>query len=300
MKRKIIILVVLVCLFGIFLGVRFYLLSIQNNFGKIRVLSSPTAGIFIDNVSIGRTPYEDRFKVGEFLIKLIPEGDATATASWQGKIKVDKNALTYINRDLGSSDISSAGEVLTIVPMDQGSKSPDTGEVYVETEPNGAIVYLDNEEKGIAPLLLSEVPKGDHEVSISMPGFFRRTKKVNIITNYRVNSSFKLAIDQSQVKPLVEEKKASDSAIIGSTPVPSGKPKLTANTTALVGNKVIIKDTPTGFLRVRVEPSTDASESARVNPGSTYSLIDEKSGWFKIEYEGSKTGWISSQYAEKQ
>jgi len=42
-----------------------------------------------------------------------------------------------------------------------------------------------------------------------------------------------------------------------------------------------------------------ATEAAKVNPGETYPFLDEKEGWFKIEYDKDKEGWISGKYAEK-
>ena len=65
------------------------------------------------------------------------------------------------------------------------------------------------------------------------------------------------------------------------------------------GQTVLIKETPTGWLRVRGEPSTVGAEVGRVNPGEKYTLLEEKDGWFQIEYEEGKNGWISGQYAEK-
>jgi uncharacterized protein YgiM (DUF1202 family) len=70
---------------------------------------------------------------------------------------------------------------------------------------------------------------------------------------------------------------------------------------------VEILSTPTGFLRVREEPSSLGKEIGQVEPGKNYVLVetDEKTGWFKIEYlpaqagEDGKVGWISNQYAKK-
>ncbi len=62
---------------------------------------------------------------------------------------------------------------------------------------------------------------------------------------------------------------------------------------------IIIEDTPTGFLRVRMEPSTTATEAGRVNPGEKYTILEEDNGWYEIEYDEEKTGWVSGQYAEK-
>ncbi len=285
-------LLVLIVLFVGFVLVRFFFLDTQNAYGRLRVISSPTASVFIDNVAVGKTPYEDKYKVGEYLIKLIPEGTATETASWNGKIKVYKNALTYVNRELGSSDMTTAGEIFTTNKMDTPPKSGGYGEIYVETEPQGAIVTLDNDEKGVAPLVMEDVIKGDHEISVFMPGFFRRTQKVNVDAGYRVNASFKLAIDQSQKAP---------------NPIPTDQ---TASGSAQTqsGNTVIINDTPQGWLRVRADASVGASEEAKVKSGQKYPFIDEKNNWYEIKFNGDATGlvsgnfdqgWVSSQYATK-
>src|SRR3970040_1682850 len=100
MKGKLILLTILLLGFGIFVFVRFYILDSQNTFGRIKVVTSPVTSVFIDNLAVGKTPFEQKYKVGEYMLKLIPEGTATDTASWQGKVKIYKNALTYVNREL--------------------------------------------------------------------------------------------------------------------------------------------------------------------------------------------------------
>jgi hypothetical protein len=283
MKNKLGLLFVLVVLFIVFVAVRFFIFDKQNEYGKLKIISSPETSIFINNAVIGKTPFEDKYKVGEYLLKLIPEGTATDTASWNGKINVYKNALTYVNRELGTSDITSAGEIFTTKKMDQPPKNSGYGEISVETEPQGAIITLDNDEKGVAPLVLENVLQGDHELSVFMPGFFRRTQKVSVDSGYRVSALFKLAIDQSQQSVSINtttDKEASASANTGKT-------------------KITIKDTPTGWLRVREEPNLNASESGKVNPGETYDLLDEQNGWYKITVDG-KDGWVSSQYSTKE
>ncbi len=82
------------------------------------------------------------------------------------------------------------------------------------------------------------------------------------------------------------------------TPTEESK-KTESDKTATVEKPYIeILDTPTGFLRVRSEPSTTASESGRVNPKEKYPLLDEKSGWYKIKLSTGE-GWISGRYAQK-
>ncbi|MCX7881267.1 MAG: PEGA domain-containing protein [Patescibacteria group bacterium] len=292
MKKKLILLTFLIFSFLVFIIVRFFFLNNQNIYGQLKIVSSPTANVFINNLNVGQTPFHEKYKIGEYILKLIPQGTATETASWQGKIKIYKNTLTYVNRELSSSDITSAGEIFTTTKMDKPPKDGNLGEIYVETEPQGAIVYLDSNEKGIAPLILEDVPKGEHELSVFMPGFFRRTQKINVDPGYQVYSHFKLAIDQSypKITPPEEEKEASDSAV-----------KKTL---------VTIKETGTGWLRVREEPSLFASESAKIKVGEKFELLEEnENGWYKIKFNDKKEslvegsfneGWISSQYATKE
>jgi uncharacterized protein YgiM (DUF1202 family) len=58
-----------------------------------------------------------------------------------------------------------------------------------------------------------------------------------------------------------------------------------------------VKDTPTGFLRVRSTPSTQGEELGKVNPGDSFSVMDSASGWFQIEMPDGVTGWVSGTYA---
>ncbi len=291
MKKKILLLVVLIVLFALFIGIRFFVMDKQNSNGRIKIVSTPVASVFIDNVPVGKTPYEEKQKAGEFIVKLIPEKskDGSQITSWQGKVKVNKNALTYVSRELGGNDLTSAGEIFTVTKMTTKPKNKSYGEIYVESEPSGAIVYLDNDEKGVAPLILQDVLKGDHEISIYMPGFLRRTQKINVDGEYKVSTSFKLALDPSQKtldQTLTEtrKKEASKSAEIKKDAIKT---------------MIIISETPTGWLRVRSEPSTAASEISRVNAGEKYELIEEQPEWFKIKLEAGE-GWVSAQYATKE
>lgn len=289
MKNKLILLLVLIVLFVLFVLIRFFVFDKQNSMGELKIDSSPGASVFINNAIIGKTPFREKYKTGEYLLKLIPEGTSTDTASWNGKVNVYKNALTFVNRELGSSDITSAGEIFSTQKMTTPPKGKNYGEIYLETEPQGAIVTLDNDEKGIAPLILQDVLRGDHEVSVFMPGFFRRTQKINVDPGFRVNASFKLAIDQSQTSVNTQPKEATQSAKPGT-------------------EYVTIDENPQGWLRVRMDGSVDASEAAKVKPGEKYELMEEKTGWYKIKYNNNKDGlyegeftegWVSSEYSKK-
>lgn len=58
---------------------------------------------------------------------------------------------------------------------------------------------------------------------------------------------------------------------------------------------IFIKDTPTGYLRVRVKPS--GAELARILPGEKFEILEEESGWIKITTPSGE-GWILKSYTE--
>jgi len=294
MKNKLMLLLILVILFIGFVLVRFFIFDKQNEYGRLKIVASPETSVFINSAMIGKTPFDDKYKVGEYILKLIPDGTSTETASWNGKIKVYKNALTYVNRELGSSDISSAGEIFTTAKMATPPKDSNTGEIYVETEPQGAIVTMDNDEKGVAPLIMSDVVKGDHELSVFMPGFFRRTQKINVDPGYRVNAAFKLAVDPSSPKAITVD--------------PNQPQSSTSATVTPTIAYVTINDNPQGWLRVRADAAVDATEEAKIKTGGKYELLDEKSNWYKIKFNDDNgglvsgeftDGWVSAEYASK-
>ena len=294
MKKKLLLLGILFLVFAGIIAFRFFVYDTQNAVGQLKIVSSPSAQVFIDNNLVGKTPYENKHKVGEYLVKLVPEGSSGEASAVQVKVMVHKSALTYVNRELGASDVETAGEVFTITKMESAPSNKDAGEISVETDPNGAIVYLDNDEKGVAPLLLADVMRGNHELSVFMPGMFRRTHKINVDAGYRVNAVLKLAVDASQ-QP--EEQASGEADLTDESKEESTADEKKESTKS---GTITIKDTPTGFLRVREDATTSASESAQVKPGDTFEVLDTKNGWFKIEYEKGAEGWVSGSYVTEE
>lgn len=284
MKKKLLLLFILLVIFSIFIFLRYFTFNKQAEKGNLQVISSPNASVFLDNVAVGRTPFEMSTSVGEHILKLIPEGVATQTASWQGKININRNSLTFVERDLAESDLTSAGIILTVEKLENKLKGPDYGAIEIETEPTGASVSLDNDEKGISPLILADVIKGEHELSVFSPGFFRRSAKINVEPGYKVVAQFKLALDPSQesIDSIEKEQVATESSQIEQNQ-----------------EKIRILQTSTGWLRVRSDATLNSSESARVDPGQEFAVLEEKNGWIKIEYEKDNQGWVSAQYTEK-
>lgn len=256
-------------------GVFSYFQGKKPNAG-LRVESTPTSLVYIDNVQLGQAPLEKIFKPGEVTIKLIPTSTSLSLTSYQTKVRLTSNTYTVIKRDFGDSDIASSGEVVNLEP--QSGKTASLA--VVTSSPDSASVTLDGQPQGFSPLLIPSIPAGDHQIGVSAPGFTPRTVFAKAVLGYKLNVNVKLASLP--------------------TPSPSPIPEATASAT-LKKPYVEIKDTPTGFLRVRQEANTGAKEIGRVKPSEKYPLLEKIPSWYliKIDLNATSSGWISSQYADK-
>lgn len=66
------------------------------------------------------------------------------------------------------------------------------------------------------------------------------------------------------------------------------------------GKSAKVKDTPTGWLRVRSLPSLNGDEVGRLNIGDVVSVLEEKPGWLKVKSTAGLEGWASSDYLQLQ
>ena len=304
MKRKVGLLLILFVIILIIGGVVKLLSSRSPKEGELRVDASPTVSVFLDNKHIGRTPLREKITAGEYTIRLVSESATGDVAPWQSKITVGANLLTYVNAVLTESELSSAVDVLWLEKSVAGKP-----ELSIVTNPDGASVIVDDSTKGITPITVSDLPAGDHTLTVTSPGFLTRTMKVKLTQGFKLIASMKLALSANgSITPAETSPSATPSVAISGTPSPTPKggtptPKVSttpsSSTSTPAKPYVTIKDTPTGFLRVRMEPSTSSTEAGRVKPGEQYHLFNSQTGWYQISYDGTNKGWISAQYAEK-
>jgi hypothetical protein len=291
MKRKIVFILVLIGLVGgVVLAVKL-LTNRGPKQGELKVDSNPAAAIFLDNKNIGRSPFQDKVEAGSYTIKLVPDSTSTQLSSWEGNIVVGQNLLTYVNADLNESDLSSAVDVLWLEKI-----SSKQSELSVTTNPDGASVLVDDVTKGVTPISLSDITPGDHTVTVTSIGFLTRTLKIQTTPGYRLVMTMKLGLSSDTPTPV-----ASPSA----TPTPTPKTATSAATINPDPAKpfLVVKDTPTGFLRVRMDPGTSATEAARINPGDKFTIVETQTvsdtNWYEIKYDGTNVGWVSGQYVDK-
>lgn len=287
MKRKIVFFIVLL---GILLGVGGVVKLISSRTpkeGELRVETTPSVSMFLDNKHVGQTPYREKISSGEYTIRLVPESTTTTIAPWQGNVTVGSNLLTYVRATMSDSELSTAIDILWL------EKSvANTPELSIITNPDGATVVVDDATKGITPLTVQDLEAGEHTLTVTSPGFLTRTMKIKLSQGYKLIASLKLALSAADTSLDTE---ATDSAQLSPTPDDTEESVSDTPKTPYI----TIDDTPVGFLRVRMEPTTQSTEAARVNPGDQYHVVDEESGWYQIEYDGENVGWVSGQYATK-
>lgn len=228
----------------------------------ISVLSTPNeATVFLDGNEVGKTPFEDRnLEVREYNVKLEKE-----EASWQGKVKLTAQTLTIVNRDLAKDQASSSGEILT---LDKGRG------VTVVSNPSGAEVEIDGKVFGKTPLNIN-ITSGEHIINLSHPNYLNRSIKVTLPNNFNLTVSVDLALSEADLTTV-------SAPVITQTP------------------EVVVKQTPTGFLRVRDKGSLLGKEIAQVKPGDTLILLEELSGWDRVRLSDGTEGFVSSTYVEKK
>jgi len=265
--------------------------------GAISVSSTPKATVFIDGAEVGTTPFlNDKLQAGEHTVKLVPEATNDSLVPWEGKVILNPNVLTVINRNLGSTMQDSFGEVIWLEKID----SKDKSSITVISSPDQAVVRIDGEPKGFSPITIDEFNPGGYQVVVASPGYEERTISANTVAGFRLIINVQLAKKIEGIEeetPSGERTETTPTPTVKITPTPKLSPQLTI--TSPQKPYIKIKETPTGWLRVRTEPSTSATEAAKVKPGETFSYLgEEKNGWYKIEYEEDKEGWVSGTYAE--
>ena len=276
--------------------------------GALQVGSNPQAVVFVDGIQRETTPFFDgKVEAGEHTVKVVPVETEGGLITWEGKVSVAPNILTVINRDLASSETLSSGDTMTLEKISDRNSSS----LAVVSMPDQAVVRVNGEPKDFTPVLVEDLTPGDYQVVVSSPGYRERTVLATTIIGYKLTINVKLAqeMEVAQEESVEDESKEGESSSDeekseegeeelqqeadedeepgGPSPAPPAKPY------------VEIIETPTGWLRVRDEPSTESEELAKVEPGQMFPYLEEEeNGWYLIEYEDDKEGWVSGVYVD--
>jgi len=236
--------------------------------------TDPPSTVFVNGERVGTTKYDGVFKPGEVVVKLVPESFDKPLPPYETKVKLVSGVKTIVQRIFLESDEKSSGAIISFEKSD--SKN---AQISVVSIPDTAQVLLDGQVRGNTPFKLSSVSIGEHTLTLKSQGYEDKEVDVMIYKGFKLTAVFKLSPKEEQGQ--MEE---------NPTPEPVRE------------EKVKILETGTGFLKVRLEPSTLTREVGRVTPGESYKLLDtdDKTGWYKIEYKDGEEGWVSNKYAEKE
>lgn len=228
----------------------------------IKITSIPKAQVFLNGKEMSMTPFQDEnLTPGEFRVKLVAD-----SGSWEGQVKIRAGTMAVVNRELGETIASSAGEILTL---------SDGKGVGVVSYPNSSEVEIDGKVYGKSPLSIQSISGGEHMVLVSHDGFLKRNTKVVVLDKLKLNLNVDLAIVEA------------DLSVVGAL-------------VQTASQSVIVKPTPTGYLRVREKPDLSSVEIDRVLPGDSLTLLEETVDWVKVRLANGKEGYVSSNYVEKK
>lgn len=247
--------------------------------GALQVTSKPASDVYLNGNLLGSTPLckcdqKDMIGIGEYNLRIVPK-DKTLPP-YEEKIEITNSTLTVVDKTFG---LESSGSIITLTPI----KDKNDAQLMVISSPDKSDISLDENPQGQTPTLLKNLTESDHEIQIKKEGYLDKLLRVRTTKGFLLKAIVYLAPNPS----------SSGSSLPNFDPTPTPLPAKTAS-------KVLILDTPTGFLRVRSSSSTSTSEVGRVTPGETYDLLEEDDGWYKIKLENGVEGWITAQYAEKK
>lgn len=228
----------------------------------ISVFSTPSGAlVFLNEREVGKTPFEDKsLEVGDHVVRLEKE-----QAYWQGRVKLTPGTVTVVNRDIASDSASSAGEILNLA---RGKG------LTIISSPTDADIEINGKAYGKTPVSLN-IGAGEHTILVSHDNYLKRSIKVNLPENFNLTVSIDLSLSEADLTTIT-------------TPVITQTPQ------------VIVKQTPTGFLRVRDKPSLNGKEITQVKPGDTLILLEEQGAWDWVRLSNGIEGYVSSSYVEKK
>lgn len=270
----------------LFSGVAYFISSASSGKGALQVTSLPPSDVYLNGKYIGKTPLckcegSDTLPIGDYVVRLVPTSGG-GLSPFEQKIRIVKSVLTVVDETFGIGSAGS-GSVITLDPLNNSNAA----QIFISSFPLSVSVSLDNNPVGNTPLLLNSVTASDHTLTLSKNGYIDKTIHVHAVSGYQLNAQVTLGIDLGNITPSTQSAVATPSA------------SLTPALNAAGANQVTILETGTGFLRVRAQPSLNASEEARLTPGDTVTLVDEQGDWYEVKLKDGTLGWISSTYAKK-
>ena len=274
--RKIVLFLILLLILTIAFLLIVLVVNRESGKGALQITSKPDSQVFLNGKFVGKTPLclcelPQLIQSGEYTVKLIPLEKNLKTL--EQKIIIYKGALTVVDKTFDENNSASSGSIITLSQAENKSSA----ELMIISFPGNAQVVLDSNIAGNTPLFLKDVTQSDHEIKILKEGYREKIIKVKTIEGKRLEANITLGIKTDALAEITNSGSDSTSS-----------------------SKVVILNTPTGFLRVREDPLASSPQIDSVTPGQEFKLVSEEDDWYQISLPGGKTGWISKAYARKE
>lgn len=238
----------------------------------VEIMAYPTAKVFIDGKEAGMTPYKNTSLMPkEVEIKLV-----VRELEWVRKIELENKVTTVIDWEFGKTEEDSGGYVLSMEKTGDNNKAG----LMINAIPDKSAVAIDGEIKEYSPIKLDEIGEGDRQITVSFPTY----KSIDVFA--KAVKGYQLVVEARLAEEI-------------NTPNVTNETEPIPTSMATNEKMVTIKQTETGWLRVRKTASNTAEELGKVKPKEKYKLIEESEGWYKIDLGDGRQGWVSAKYAEK-
>lgn len=271
------------------------------------------ASVFLNGNKAGSTPYSDQtLKPGSYSVRLEPED--SEMAAYETSITLYPTTLAVMNWTFGKTTETSGGVIYELEPL----KKKKDANFSLASIPDGAIVKVDDVSQGFTPVLMKAMTAGTHRFQVTLPSYKNVEESINVAEGFQMNVTVKLARQKAAVpdeEVLEASDEASSSAEVATpsakksspTPTPKGSTtpkvsptKASSSSSSSSAKTVTILETGTGWLRVREKPESNATELAKVDVGESFPFFETETGWYQIEYEKGKKGWVSSKYVKEK
>jgi hypothetical protein len=159
------------------------------------VRSTPSgASVTVDGVAKGVTPVA---------LRDLEMGTRNIVVARRGYIPETRKVVITSARPSRSLDVRLAAEAAAATPRPStpatlGKPASTTGSLTVDSRPSGASVTIDGKPSGVTPLTLNDLPPGDYQITMAMPGYRSVATTVRVVAGERARAAASLTALEQQ------------------------------------------------------------------------------------------------------
>ncbi len=193
-----------------------------------------------------------------------------------------------LNKNASAPD-NSGNSSNTLASYPDGTLIKVAGEPEVYVIKNGNKIWITSPE---------EFEKAGYKWSDIKEVSGETLKSVGSVTLIRVEGDSKVYVVQNNVRRHIKSPEEFNAAGYKWDQIVAIK-QSEADAYAEEGSNGIVEVT-FAWLRVRASNTVKSAQLSMVHEGNTFSILEEKNGWYKITTADGITGWISGAYAKKK